>query len=136
MHACRKDTVVPPDTYDKPCLWDRGTTLEAWISERVLKLTCTSEDMLPLADACGFTSGSFQREYAGRLHRWDPADRAHLLAQLDAAYFLLYGIGSDDAEHMLSTFQGIHEPAPLLGESAESVAAQILRELGRLRDMA
>ncbi len=31
---------------------DRKTTLEAWISERVLKLTCTAVDMLPLAEAC------------------------------------------------------------------------------------
>ena len=43
---------LPPDTYDKPCPWDRRTTLESWISQRVLKLTCTAEDMLPLADAC------------------------------------------------------------------------------------
>ncbi len=56
---------LPPDTYDKPARWTGGKTLEAWISERVLKLTCTAEDMLPLADACGFTSGSFQRSTAG-----------------------------------------------------------------------
>ncbi|MDY0168721.1 MAG: N-6 DNA methylase, partial [Thermoguttaceae bacterium] len=123
--------VLPPDTYDRPCPWAPELTLEAWISERVLQLTCTSEDMLPLADACAFTSGSFQREYAGRLHRWDPADRAHLMAQLDAAYFLLYGLTRDDAEYMLSTFQGIHEPAPLLGE-AGSTADRILRELDGL----
>ena len=127
--------VLPPETYDRPCPWAPDMTLEAWISERVLKLTCISEDMLPLADACGFTAGSFHREYAGRLHRWDPADRARLAAQLDAAYFLLYGIGRDDAEYMLSTFQGIHGPAPLLGD-AESVAEHILRQLERLSGMA
>ncbi len=101
---------------------------DARISERVLKLTCTQEDMLPLADACGFTGGSFQREYAGRLHRWDPSDRAHLLA----AYFLLYGLTPDDAEYMLSTFQGIHEPTPLRGDES-STASRILRELERLQ---
>ncbi len=123
--------VLPPETYDRPCPWAPEVTLEAWISERVLKLTCTSEDMLPLADACGFTAGSFQREYAGRLHRWDPADRARLTAQLDAAYFLLYGLTPDDAQYMLSTFQGIHDPAPLLGDDC-STAARILRELDGL----
>ncbi len=101
--------MLSPDTYDKPCPWDRQTTLETWISERVLKLTCTAEDMLPLADACGFTSGSFQREYGGRLNKWDEEERAVLTAELDAAYFHLYGINRDDAEYILSTFKGIHD---------------------------
>jgi len=105
---------LSPDTYDKPCPWSKGESLEAWISERVLKLTCTAEDMLPLAEACDFTSGSFRGEYGGRLHKWDPADRAQLMAELDAAYFLLYGIGRDDAEYILSTFAGVTDPDPRL----------------------
>ena len=47
----------------------RRARREAWIAERVLKLTCTAEDMLPLADVCGFTAGSFKSEYGGRLHK-------------------------------------------------------------------
>ncbi|NOZ40641.1 MAG: hypothetical protein GXP24_10510 [Planctomycetes bacterium] len=42
---------LPPDAYTKP----PKTTLETWISERVLKLTCTAEGMLPLAEACDFS---------------------------------------------------------------------------------
>ncbi|NBC10955.1 MAG: N-6 DNA methylase, partial [Planctomycetes bacterium] len=106
-----------PDTYTKPCPWDRTTTLEAWISERVLKLTCTAEDMLPLAEACGFTSGSFAA-YEGKLHQWDEADRAQLMAELDAAYFHLYGLERGDAEYILSTFKGIHEPMKVFGGSS------------------
>lgn len=101
---------LPPDTYDKACPWERSKTLEAWISERVLKLTCTAEDMLPLAEACDFTSGSFQAEYGGRLNKWDDAERAELMAELDAAFFHLYGIDRDDVEYILSTFKGIHDP--------------------------
>jgi hypothetical protein len=104
----------PPDTYDKPCPWDRETTLETWVSERVLKLTCTAEDMLPLAEACDFTSGSFQKEYDGRLNKWDEQERAQLMAELDAAYFHLYGINREDAEYILSTFKGIHSRSDLL----------------------
>ncbi len=100
---------LPPDTYDKRCPWDKRTTLETWISERVLKLTCTAEDMLPLAEACDFTGGSFQAEYGGRLNKWDENERAELMAELDAAYFHLYGIARDDVEYILSTFKGIHE---------------------------
>jgi hypothetical protein len=104
---------LQPDVYERPCPWQRDETLETWISERVLKLTCTAEDMLPLAEACNFTSGIFQREYGGRLNRWDEEERARLMAELDAAYFHLYGINRDDAEYILSTFNGIHDPTPL-----------------------
>ena len=32
------------------------------------------------------------------------------MAELDAAYFHLYGIDRDDAEYILSTFKGIQRP--------------------------
>ena len=40
------------------------------------------------------------------MHKWKPDDRARLQAELDAAYFLLYGIERQDAEYVLSTFTG------------------------------
>jgi hypothetical protein len=118
--------VLSPDAYAKFCPWTRKkTTLESWISDRVLKLTCTAEDMLPLAEACDFTGGSFKKEYKGRLHKWDDAERARLMAELDAAYFLLYGIDRNDAEYILSTFKGIHVRSPLFPDRA-STAEHIL----------
>ena len=49
--------------------------------------------------------------------RLDPAERAEMMAELDAAFFLLYGVGREDAEYMLSTFRGLDrtedEPARL-----------------------
>ena len=122
---------LPPDTYVKPCPWDRRTTLEAWISQRVLKLTCTAEDMLPLADACDFTGGSFQAEYGGRLNKWDEAERAELMAELDAAFFHLYGIARDDVEYILSTFKGIHEQQTLF-PGAASVAERIVQKYAEM----
>ncbi|MEM1213542.1 MAG: DNA methyltransferase [Planctomycetota bacterium] len=113
-----------PDRYDEPCPWDGRTTLEDWIAERVLKLSCTAEDMLPLAEACDFTSGSFEAEYGGRLHKWNDRDRAQLTAELDAAYFHLYGLDRGDAQYILSTFNGIHDPSPLF--NGTSVADHIL----------
>jgi hypothetical protein len=105
--------------------------LESWIRERVLKLTCTAEDMLPLAEACGFTSGSFQAEYGGRLNKWDEAERAELMAELDAAFFHLYGIDLDDAAYILSTFKGIHERRTLFAGHC-STAEYILRKYAEM----
>jgi hypothetical protein len=46
--------ILPPVEYAKKCPWDKRLTLESWISERVLKLTCTANDMKPFAEAAGF----------------------------------------------------------------------------------
>jgi hypothetical protein len=89
---------LPPDRYDEKCPWSKRTKLEDWIAERVLKLTCTSEDMIPLAEAAGFEE---------KIHKWKDDERAKLRAELDAAYFYLYGIGRDDVDYILTTFQGI-----------------------------
>jgi hypothetical protein len=88
----------PPDLYEKKCPWDKKATLEKWISERVLKLTCTAEDMRPLAEAAGFKEG---------VHKWDEAERAGLRAELDAAYFHLYGLEREEVDYVLSQFQGV-----------------------------
>ena len=92
--------VLPPDRYADRCPWDRRQTLERWISDRVLKLTCTADDMRPLAEAAKF---------APPVHKWNTSERAELMAELDAAFFLLYGVRRTDAEYVLSTFQGTSE---------------------------
>lgn len=91
-----------PDFYAQKCPWDKKHTLENWISDRVLKLTCTSNDMIPLAEAAGLKPP---------VHKWDPAERLDLMAELDAAYFLLYGIKRNDVEYILSTFTGAQKEA-------------------------
>ncbi len=90
-------SVLPPDAYADRCPWNRRQTLERWISDRVLKLTCTADDMRPLAEACGFDPP---------VHKWKPLERRDLMAELDAAYFILYGLNRDDAVYVLSTFVG------------------------------
>lgn len=90
---------LPPDAYAEKCPWSKRETLERWISERVLKLTCTAEDMIPLAEACGFKGSR-----GDGVHIWKEAERAQLRAELDAAYFHLYGVARDDVEYILSTF--------------------------------
>ena len=90
-----------PDRYADRCPWNKRQTLEKWISDRVLKLTCTANDMRPLAAAAGLDPP---------VHKWKSEERAELMAELDAAYFLLYGLNRDDVQYILSTFAGAAEP--------------------------
>jgi len=106
-----------PDFYKQKCPWDKKQTLEKWISGRVLKLTCTSNDMIPLAEAVGFKP---------TVHKWDTAERLDLMAELDAAYFILYGIERNDVEYILSTFAGIRDESPDL-LAGSNTSARILK---------
>ncbi len=111
-----------PIAYAKKCPWDKRTTLETWISERALKLTCTANDMRPFAEAAGFDPP---------LHRWDTDERGELLAELDAAFFHLYGINRVDVEYILGTFAGLRsEESPLPG--FRSTTSRILDAYDRL----
>ena len=98
--------------------------MERWISERALKLTCTAEDMQPLAEAAG---------YDPSVHSWKPEERARLLAELDAAYFLLYGVKRDDIEYVLGTFAGTRQPDESTGHLVQTDAA-ILETYDRLSE--
>lgn len=116
---------LPPDTYSGKCPWSKKETLEHWISERVLKLTCTAEDMIPLANACDFKGSR-----GDGVHLWKDAERAEIRAELDAAYFHLYGTNRDDAEYMLSTFTN----TGLVSED-ERETQQSLWNLGSIGEM-
>ncbi|MEK7732133.1 MAG: hypothetical protein AAB363_09795, partial [Planctomycetota bacterium] len=54
---------------------------------------------IPLAKAC-----EFKGSRGDGVHIWKEQERAAIRAELDAAYFHLYGIEREDAEYMLSTF--------------------------------
>jgi len=113
-----------PDFYGRPCPWEGKRTLEKWISERVLKLTCVSNDMKPLAEAARFRP---------LVYKWDASERAQLQAELDAAFFLLYSIEREDVEYILSTFSGIEkESGGLL--SGESTFERIMACYDRFRE--
>jgi hypothetical protein len=117
--------MLPPAHYADKCPWSKKETLEHWISERVLKLTCTAEDMIPLANACDFKGSR-----GDGVHLWKDAERAEIRAELDAAYFHLYGINRDDAEYMLSTFTN----TGLVSED-ERETQQSLWNLGSIGEM-
>ncbi|MFF5375792.1 Eco57I restriction-modification methylase domain-containing protein [[Kitasatospora] papulosa] len=66
-----------------------------FVSDRVLELIYTANDMTPFARDLGDTGGPF---------RWDPNRRAVIRAELDALFFHLYGIDRDDTAYILDTF--------------------------------
>jgi hypothetical protein len=87
--------VLAPDRYETACAWDSSSALNAWIAPRVLELTCTASDMQPFARDLGYDGPPFL---------WDPERRFLIRCELDAAFFLLYGIERDDVGYIMETF--------------------------------
>ncbi|MFB7109210.1 Eco57I restriction-modification methylase domain-containing protein [Streptomyces sp. NPDC056291] len=92
------------DAHMKPFIWKQlpvptPTTLEphfSFLLPRVLELVYTAYDMTPLARDLGDQGEPF---------RWDDDRRAQLRAELDAYFFLLYGISREDTDYILESFQ-------------------------------
>ena len=84
--------VIAPDVYERH-FGDR--TAADLIRHHALRLTYTAHDMAPFARDLGHHGPPFP---------WDPEDRRHLRARLDALYFHLYGLDRDAAAYILSTF--------------------------------
>lgn len=94
-YILRQLPVFKPDSFDRPVRWDRNTTVMAWIRDRVLELTYTAWDLGQFA---------LDQGYDGPPFRWNEERRAEIRAELDAAFFHLYGIPRDDVEYILETF--------------------------------
>jgi hypothetical protein len=87
--------VLTPTTYTADTPWQRGAAVRDWLLPRVLELTYTAWDLEPFAEDVGYDGPPF---------RWDPARRFLLRAELDAAFFHLYGLSKDDTAWILDTF--------------------------------
>ena len=80
--------VLPPSAYDE-------YRLRTFIESRVLELTYTAWDIAPFARDLGDDGPPF---------RWDEDRRFIMRAELDAAFFHLYGIPRDDVDYIMETF--------------------------------
>lgn len=87
--------VLPPKRFRESAPWEPGSTLAEWIEARVLELTYTAWDMEPFARDLGDDGPPFV---------WDEARRVQIRAELDAAFFLLYGVARDDVGYIMDTF--------------------------------
>jgi hypothetical protein len=81
-------SVLPPTAYAE----DR---LRSFIESRVLELTYSAWDIEPFARDLGDDGPPF---------RWDEERRFVMRAELDAAFFHLYGIHRDDVDYIMETF--------------------------------
>ncbi len=88
--------------------------VSALIYDYVMQLTYTATDMKPFAVDQGCSSAPF---------KWDEFGRQHLLARLDAIYFLLYGMSKDDTSFVLDSFPIVHR------QDEEKHGRQLTREL-------
>ncbi|GGS47062.1 Eco57I restriction-modification methylase domain-containing protein [Actinokineospora fastidiosa] len=95
--------VLPPEAYDLPCEWETAVSREEWVTARVLELSYTTYDMAGFARDHGDDGPPF---------RWDEERRFLLRAELDAAYFHLYGVPKDDVEYIMDTFRAFKNNEP------------------------
>src|SRR5262249_2820770 len=86
--------VLPPVAYESPTPW-LGQAPADWIRQRVLELSFTAWDMEAFARGLGDANPPF---------RWDEERRTIIRAELDAAYFHLYGLKRDEVEYVMDSF--------------------------------
>jgi hypothetical protein len=87
--------VLHPNNFSLPAPWSGDRTAGSWIRNRVLELSYTAYDMTPFAEDLGDKGPPF---------RWDEERRAAMRAELDAAFFHLYGVERDDVDYIMETF--------------------------------
>lgn len=96
----RQLAVIGPETFARNGAWNCGP-LDEWVNARVLELTYTAWDMAPFAqDLCDV-------DIASRVNPpfvWDVERRFLIRAELDAAFFHLYGLERDEVDYVMDTF--------------------------------
>ncbi len=90
--------VLPPEKYEEEF---HGKKLIDIISPKVLELCYTAHDLAGFARDMGYVD---KKSKARPPFKWDEERRFHLRCQLDALYFILYGLDTGEAREILETF--------------------------------
>lgn len=114
--------VLSPAAYSQPAPWAPSQTLSDWIVPRVVELAFTSSDLQLFARDCG---------YEGLPFSWDEGRRSQLRAELDAAFFHLYGISVDDVAYIMDSFHVVRrmEEATLGSYRAKEAVLQLFESM-------
>jgi hypothetical protein len=86
--------ILKPETVSQSAPWSSEMLYE-WLKIRVLELSYTALDLRGFGEDLG---------YVGEPFIWDTTRRELIRAELDAAFFYLYGIERNDADYILETF--------------------------------
>ncbi|TDC05817.1 Eco57I restriction-modification methylase domain-containing protein, partial [Actinomadura bangladeshensis] len=95
--------VLPPVHYEKSTPWESGTSLAQWIEKRVVELSYTAWVLESFAEELGDSKAPF---------KWDGVRRSAIRAELDAAYFHLYGVARDDVDYIMDSFGAFQRNDP------------------------
>ncbi|MWA01941.1 N-6 DNA methylase [Actinomadura sp. LD22] len=106
--------VLAPKRYRDRLPWDGSIPGAAWIESRVRELTFTAWDVKEFARDMGDKGAPFV---------WHENRRFAMRAELDAAYFHLYGIERDDVGYIMDSFGAFRRNDP---ERFERTKALIL----------
>lgn len=87
--------IIPPKNYFQKAAWDSNQEFLGWVQIRILELTYTAWDLEAFAKDCGYDGPPF---------KWNEERRFLIRAELDAAYFHLYGIERDEVDYIMETF--------------------------------
>jgi hypothetical protein len=90
-----RQVALPRRAAFKAEAWHTGHTIEEWLLDRVVELTVTAVDVIPFAVDLGRSP---------QASAWIDERRAHLRAEIDAAFLQLYGLSRAEAAHVLDTF--------------------------------
>ena len=91
--------VIGPSAYEQKAPWS-DLTLREWLRPYVVELTYSTEDLGPFAHDLGWSGMPFV---------WDRERRMALKAEVDAAYFHLYGVTESDVRHVMDSFWIVRE---------------------------
>lgn len=91
----RQLPAISPAEYRKPAAWAKNVNVGQWLLPRAVELSYTGWDLEAFGTDVGFEGPPF---------RWDAERRWLLRAELDAAFFHLYGLSRDDTDHVLEAF--------------------------------
>lgn len=98
--------VIPPSILREPTKWGHPETpLIDWIGPRVAELEYMTHEVIP---------ASAQKLECGGPFVWNSERRSQIRAELDAAFFYLYGIVRSDVDYIMDTF-------PIVKRKDESV---------------
>ncbi|EIV91337.1 DNA methyltransferase [Frankia sp. QA3] len=117
--------VLEPGRYDDQASWRPDVSLDSWVTARVLELTYTAWDMQPFAKDLNDGGPPFV---------WDPDRRFVLRAELDAAYFRLYGVERADVEYALTSFRAFRNKEPELFEATRKKILAVYDEMTRAEE--